>query len=376
MTFIFVSVRHYQADFRKFLIEALWAAGHDAWHVRIGRCNRLTSLEGSEELCGIAGLLRVIRRLRSIGTRGKIVYVDSTGAVTPLRSILLRIALRGGTWCFDIFDNLHYDYRGFRLLKARLSIWILTRCSRILLVLSSESLRLFPSARHLDNAADVPRVNRGDRNFRDLVILSAIDQRFDFEFVREVARLSPARKIFIHGYVLHENEIIGRRLAELCDDCANIVYNGKYEFGDVPAILKPYGIGLTPYAAGGMTEFVNPDKYYMFLQGGLEVISTSIPQARRMSEQMHIVSSPAEAVEVARRIEQDRACRKNLGRGEDYSWRRRARELVDIVHAAEAGEGRVRKPVTAAPDLAESASESARRVRRWMWRGKGAQLTG
>ena len=47
---------------------------------------------------------------------------------------------------------------------------------------------------------------------------------------------------------------------------------------------------------------------------------------------------PAEVIEVARRIEQDRTFRKNTGLGPDYSWRRRARDLVDIANAAEAGE--------------------------------------
>jgi hypothetical protein len=278
----------------------------------------------------------MIRRLRIIGAKGKIVYVDSTGAVTPVRSILFRAALRGGTWCFDIFDNLLYNYRGYRLFKARISIKLLTHSSRILLVLSSESLRLFPSARHLDNAADIPRVNRGDRNFRDLVVLASIDQRFDFEFVREIARLSPAHRIVIHGH-LHDKEISGRRLAEFCAQQSNIVYNGKYEFDDIPAILDPYAIGLTPYAVGSrLTEFVNPDKYYMFLQGGLEVISTDIPPARRMGERIHVVRSPAEVIEVAWRIEQDRTFRKNTGLGPDYTWSRRARDLVEIVNAAEA----------------------------------------
>jgi hypothetical protein len=332
MKFIFVSVRHYEADFRKYLIEALRGAGHDVWHVRIGRCNRLTTIEGSEELCGIAGLLGLIRRLRIIGAKSKVVYVDSTGAVTPVRSILLRVVLRGGTWCFDIFDNLLYDYRGYRLFKARLSIWLLAQYSRILLVLSSEGLRLFPNAEHLDNAADVPRVTHADHNFRDFVVLSAIDQRFDFNFVFELARLCPARKIVIHGYVLHGNAGLEQKFAELCAQQSNVVYCGKYEIDDVPALLSPYSIGLTPYTvASALTEFINPDKYYMFLRGGLEIISTDIPQARRMAEWIHVVKSPADVIDVARRLEQDNTFRKNAGTCPDYSWRRRAREFVDIV---------------------------------------------
>jgi len=338
MKFVFFSARLYKMDFRKFLIEALRAAGHEVWHVRIGRCNKLTDTSGTENFCGVGGLVALIGRLRNIGANAEIVYVDSTGAVAPIRSILFRLALPYGTWCFDIFDNLLYDYCGLRLFKRRLSVALLAWCSRISLVLSSETLRLFPSARHLDNAADIPRVDREDRNARDLLILASIDQRFDFDFVREIARLSPQRKIIIHGSATHDAENIGRRLAELSRQQTNIVYIGKFGLDDISAILDPYAIGLTPYAArSGLTEFINPDKYYIFLQGGLEVISTDIPQARRMTEWLHIVNSPAEVIEVVRRIEQDKTFRKNTGLGPDFSWSKRARDFVDIIGTPEAG---------------------------------------
>ena len=358
MKFIFFSFSLYKSDFRKFLIEALRAAGHEAWHVRVGHRSKLTSIEGSEEFSGIVGLLGMIRRLRIVGAEGKIVYVDSTGAFTPVRSVLFRLALRGGTWCFDIFDDLRYNYCGYRLFKARVSIKLLTYCSRILLVSSRESLRLFPSARHLDHAADVPWVNRGDRNFRDLVVLSSIDERFDFEFVREIARSSPSHRIIIHGYVCNcvNSEIIESRLVELCAQQANIIFNGKYELDEIPAILNPYAIGLAPYAVGSrLTEFINPEKYYSFLQSGLEVISTDIPQARRMGEWIHVVNSPAELIDVAMRIEQDRTFRKNTGLGPDYSWSRRARDLVDIVNAAESGEEGQREVIQPMLQVSESA---------------------
>lgn len=358
MKFIFLSARQYDADFRKCLIEALWNAGHEAWHVKIGRCNELTSVEGRNEFCGIAGLIGMIRRLRIIGSEGKVVYVDSTGAATPVRSILLRFALQSGTWCFDIFDNLLYNYHGLRLLKTRMSIELLARYSSILLALSRETLRLFPGAKHLDNAADIQRSARENRNFRDLLILSSIDQRFDFEFVREIARLSPERRIIIHGGVDENCEITGRRLTELCTRQANILHTGRYGFDEVAAIIEPYVIGLTPYAATSrLTEFINPDKFYIFLQGGLEVVSTDIPQARRMSELIHVVNSPAEALEVVKRIEQDRAFRKNTGLGPDYNWSTRARDLVDIVVAADREKERINDRELELPNPAETANE-------------------
>src|SRR5262249_28036495 len=155
-----ISVRRYKSDFRRFLIEALRANGYEVLHVSIGRCNVLTDHHESKEYCGAVGLLQMIGRLRHICGGDKIVYIDSTDAVTPVRSILLRLALRAGTWCFDVYDNLLFDSHGYRYIKLRISIWLLALCSRILLVSSIETFRLFPNAWHLNNAADIPRVNR------------------------------------------------------------------------------------------------------------------------------------------------------------------------------------------------------------------------
>ncbi len=348
MIVVFISTRAYEQDFRKFLLEALRADGHEAWHVKVGRRNVLTGADGSEDFDGIKGLLALIRRLRDIGAREKAVYVDSTGAIMPMRSILFRLALRAGTWCFDVYDNLAYNYRGLRRLKVRQSIRALARLSDVIIVLSAESLRLFPDAHHLDNAWDISRQDKKRGACRDLVVLSAIDERFDFDFVSEVARLAPDRRIEIHGYILHDNPVATRRIAEICSQQPNVSFKGRYAFDDVPQIVRPFGIGLTPYAAGtAMTEFINPDKYYLFLQAGLEVISTDIKQARRMADKIHVARSPGEAVEIARRIEAEPAFRKNVEPLGGYSWRTRARDFCDILRVAErVKEQRPGKPST------------------------------
>lgn len=340
MIVVFVSARVYEQDFRKFLLAALRAEGCEAWHVKVGRRNVLTGAGGSENFDGITGLLALIRRLRTIGARDKVVYVDTTGAIMPLRSILFRLALRGGTWCFDIYDNLAYNYRGFRRSKTRLAIWALDRFSDVAIVLSAETLRLYPKAYHLDNAWDIPR-REGDRSAnRDVVVLSTIDERFDFDFVSEMARLAPERRIAIHGYVLHDDLEIAKRIAELCARNANVSFKGRYRFDDVPEIVRPFSIGLTPYAADTpMTEFINPDKYYLFLQAGLEVISTDIPQARRMKDRIHVAATPADAVEIVRRIEAEPAFRKNAGPASDLTWAKRARDFIEILRVAKRATG-------------------------------------
>jgi hypothetical protein len=341
MIVVFISARAYEQDFRKFLLEALRAEGCEAWHVKVGRRNVLTGAGGSENFDGINGLIALIRRLRTIGARDKVVYVDTTGAIMPVRSILFRLALRTGTWCFDVYDNLAYNYSGFRRLKTRLSIWALDRLSDVTIVLSAETLHLFPDAHHLDNAWDIPRRD-GDRSAsRDVVILSTLDERFDFGFVGEIARLSSERRIAIHGYVLHDDPAIAKRIAELCVRHPNVSFKGRYRFDDVPEIVRPFTIGLTPYAADTpMTEFINPDKYYLFLQAGLEVISTDIPQARRMTDRIHVAATPADAVEIVRRIEVESAFRKNAGPASDLTWAKRARDFIEILRVAKRAPGK------------------------------------
>lgn len=340
MIVVFISVRNYGQDFRKFLLEALRADGHECWHVKVGRSNTLTGANGTEDFRGIGGLFGLIRRLREIGARGTVIYVDTTGAIMPIRSLLFRLALRTGVWCFDAYDNLVYNYAGLRLLKMRAAIRLLARSSDLVILLSRESLRNFPGGYHLDNAWDIPRLRRDEASFRDFIALSAIDARFDFDFVEEVARLSPERRTVIHGFVLHDDPAIARRLSELCARHRNVVFNGRYAFDDVPAIVAGFGIALTPYVAGTtMTEFINPDKYYLFLQAGLEVVSTEIPQARRMEKQIHVARTPQDAVEIARRIEEEPAFRKNADWDADFTWAKRAGDFIDIVRTATLSKG-------------------------------------
>ena len=335
MIAVFFSARTYEQDFRKFLLDALRADGHEAWHVKVGRRNVLTTARGSENFDGIKGLIRLIHRLRGIGAHDTIVYVDTTGAIMPIRSMLLRLALCTGMWCFDAYDNLAYSHRGLRLLKTRLSIWMLSRLSDVTIVLSAETLRLFPGAYHLDNAWDIPRLVRTRGECRDLVVLSALDERFDFDFVSAVARLAPERQIVVHGFILHDNPVIERRVAGICSQHSNVTFEGRYAFDDIPQIVRSYSIGLTPYAVDtSMTEFINPDKYYLFLQAGLEVISTDIPQARRMADRVHVAHSPEDAIEIVRRIEAEPAFSKNIKVATDLSWSRRAREFIEILRAA------------------------------------------
>jgi hypothetical protein len=336
--FYFFSSRLFNNDFRRPLIETLVAKGHEAWHVRIGQQIVLTGPDsGRKEFEGIFGLVGLIRHIQAhLKLREtRPVLVDTTGGFLPARSLLLRASLPG-LWCFDIFDNLLYNLRGVYRLKRRLEISMLSWLSPINIVLSRETLRLFPRAHHIDNAAHTHRIARGKDAFNDLLCLFMIDHRFDFTLVADAAALAPDLKIFLYGRLGTDDHTIKRRLEELCANYANVTYRGEYDFDDVDTILAPFGIGLTPYAVGNLlTEYINPDKFYLYLNSGMEVISTNIPQARRMADYVHIAGSAAEIIELAERIKRDPTYRKNKSVGQDFTWNQRAEELIEIIQLQE-----------------------------------------
>jgi hypothetical protein len=330
LQFYVFSVRPYEADFRQFLIEALRRQGHEVCHVHIGRSTRVMEAGAPQlEFRGASGFRALIRFLRAnAGSSDNAVFIDSTGPYTPARSLLLRATLGPGLWCYDIFDNMTYDYRGLIRLRTRVAIQLLSRLSPVQMVLARETLRLFPRAVHLDNAAHTGRIERRNANYRDLVLLSSIDERLDIEFVRRMAALAPDRNLFVYGRASSP-----QKLEALCSDRRNIVYRGEFKYGDIGSILEPFGVALAPYAVNKLTEFINPDKYYYFLNSGMEVISTDIPQARRMRDRIHIAESPADVLTILDRLRGEPSFRKNTA-GPVLSWDQRADELLDIISRA------------------------------------------
>jgi hypothetical protein len=330
LQFYFFSARPHDLDFRQFLMEALLRKGHDVRHVRVAREMKVVGGNGRPiEFKGAAGFLALIRFLRAdIEDPNDTVFLDSTGPYLPLRSLLLRAALGRGLWCYDIFDNLSYNYRGVLRVRARVAIPLLSRLSPVQLTLSGETLRLFPRAVHLDNAAHIGRVERGNWNQRDLVLLSSVDERLDIEFVRRVAASTPDTRLIVYGRAPSPQS-----LDALCRDRPNIVYRGEFRYGQIGAILAPFSVALAPYAINPLTEFINPDKYYYFLNSGMEVISTDIPQARRMRDRIHVARSPADVPAIVERLCRDPGARKNAT-GPVLGWDQRADEFLAIIARA------------------------------------------
>jgi len=117
-----------------------------------------------------------------------------------------------------------------------------------------------------------------------------IERRFDFT-------LAPGLKVYLYGRVGTEDSgkpISIRRALHKFSKCD---LSGEYRFEDVDAILASFGVSFTPYTTSSvLTEFINADKYYLYLNSGMKVISTDIPQARRMADLIHIARSEVKSL--------------------------------------------------------------------------------
>jgi hypothetical protein len=293
--------------------------------MHIGRATRLTRDDGTRsEFAGASGFARLLRHLRTEArSADDPVFIDSTGPYTPLRSVALRAALGPGLWCYDIFDNMLYDYRGFVRLRAGLAILLPELAVPLQLTLARP---VFSARRALDNAAHTGPITDFSQRLRPRLLPRSTTSRH--AFVRVRMALARDRRLLVYGRAAS-----AKRLDALCRDRPNIVYRGEFSYDDIGAILAPFAVALAPYAINRLTEYINPDKYYYFLNSGMEVISTDIPQARRMRDRIHIAQTPADVPAIMQRLRAEPAFRKNAA-GPMIGWDQRASELVDIVTRA------------------------------------------
>ena len=88
----------------------------------------------------------------------------------------------------------------------------------------------------------------------------------------------------------------------------------------MPAYVNGFDTCIVPFAAGPLTEAVNPIKLREYLAAGRPVVSTDMPEVRRYAPTVRLASTPEEWVTEVR---------ASLAPDQDTEERRRARyELV------------------------------------------------
>lgn len=323
---LLISNKRYAADFRKYLMRAAVSAGGEAVHIYVWE-SVIVSYDGRERHTfagdAIAEVLSVLdEKFKQSGT---IALTGLGGYMHPFPFSLAK-RLTNTTFIYDVYDEYSYGARGWhRIEKIRDDMRWRQACARSI-VLSKGLKRWYPFARHLDNASHCSFC-APPRDLTRFVYIGSIDSRVDFDWLRKLAERDV--QLDIYGRIHASDEIVEGKLNELAGTRENVRYLGGYDNDDVTKILSNYSVGIVPYKKRDrMTKYVNPDKLYHYLNCGLEVLSSSIPQARRIGDFIHLIDTGDDWKTGIKSLSVSRA---KHWPSERYSWDERWRELRQLV---------------------------------------------
>lgn len=334
-TFILISCRLFENDWRIALFEPLRTRGFDYYHLRLGkRCiltNPRTRTNRTFHLIEFRQLLREIHRC--ITSRSIPVYFVSTATAAPSLVLALKVLLRRGLWLFDVYDDYSlYWGPPLQRAKGRLINWLFYRLMTATIIAPSNLRAKFPEAFDLPIASSISRTERDCLDLNKIIITSNFDPRLDYDFIRDVAEKRPDHEIHLYGRIQNYTRD-WPALQRLLNVASNVKYHGEFPeetFGDM---LSQYGVALAPFKAHApFTHSTDPARFYDYLNAGLEIISTDIPRARDRSAFVHIAKSADDAVDIWKALENKSGLRKSRHWDfAEHSWQRRSEQLLKIL---------------------------------------------
>jgi hypothetical protein len=290
LRFFVFTCRDPNSDFRLPLVEAL-RQHYETYYIWLRRRPIVSGPRANEAATemSLRDFMRFVWRFRPDDKIN--VYFNSTNTYFPGLTVLLRLITTAGVWCFDMHDDLRYHNKGFKRWREALIISLLCRLSHVTLHAAPTLQELFPNSRHLGNASNLLPLYGEEWREDDVLIIASFDERFDFDFLSELARKCPATQFQLHGWTRPDDPATKAQLAAIGGRHANIHHHGPYTMDDLPSILAGHRISVAPYRTDTpLTRYIDPLRFYHCLNAGLEVVSTDVPQARHMHDWVHVVS--------------------------------------------------------------------------------------
>jgi hypothetical protein len=323
--FVFSSRDPRLGDFRTPFVEAL-RQQYETYYIKLGRHSSMSGPVKME--MSLSQLLLFFWRLRRDDVLN--VYFNSTDTSFPLLTGLLRLISPRGVWCLDMYEELRYESTGLQRLHLSIALMILRSISDIILCSAPTLIELFPKARHLGLASHMLPLPRNAERTNEVLVLASFDDRCDFNFLSKVAVLCPETQFHLHGRASDNLVPTQQQLTAICNTHSNIHYHGAYTHDDLPTLLRRYDVTLAPYCGDvPKIRYIDPERFYHCLNAGLEVVSTDIPAARRMSQWLNIARDPSECAAILAALR-----RGNLAKRGAYSpitWEQRIKRLVEII---------------------------------------------
>ena len=327
--FFILTCRDPKSDFRRPLVDAL--RNHsETWYIWLRRRPIVSgpSANDAPVEMSLRSLVLFFRRFRQDGTVN--VYLNSTNTYFPGLTVLLRLTAPAGVWCLDMHDDLRYHNKGFKLWREEKIISLLRRLSHVTVHAAATLQELFPDSRHLGNASHILPLPKGNQPEDAILVIASFDERFDFDFMSELARACPATRFHLHGRTRPDDTPTMVQITAIGARHANVRYLGPYTTETLPGILASYRVSVAPYRTDTvLTRYIDPLRFYHCLNAGLEVVSTDIPQARQMRDWIHIVSDVTSCVDTLAAIQSGAATKQPAYA--PITWGQRADRLIEII---------------------------------------------
>ena len=114
----------------------------------------------------------------------------------------------------------------------------------------------------------------------------------------------------------------------------NVHLVGRQPYASLPAYLSRFDVGIIPFQLTTMTRNVNPIKLREYLAAGLPVVSTNLPEVRRMTPHVTIASTPDAFAQAIRRCIGNNRVAARLARSlavTDQDWSRVTAQVSQLV---------------------------------------------
>jgi hypothetical protein len=329
--FFVFTCRDPKTDFRLPLVDAL-RREHETYYIWLRRHPVVSGPgpAGKSVEMTVPALFRFMRRFRRDDRCN--VYFNSTNTYFPGLIASARMIAPRGIWCLDMHDDLRYHNTGLKRWREEQVIALLRRMSHLTVHAAPTLQELFRDSVHLGNASNILPVSNSGTADNNILIIASFDERFDFDFVANLARNCPDLRFHLHGWSRPGDTATQTQIVGLAARHNNVCYHGSYTMADLPAILGRYRISVAPYRTDTeLTYYIDPLRFYHCLNAGLEVVSTDIPQARFMADHVHVVSNVATCIETLAAIRAG-ALAKQPGYS-PITWDQRADRLIEIIGA-------------------------------------------
>lgn len=333
MNLVVISSKRYNSDFRKYLVQAASDAGQLAYHVHCWSALNVTHGDSESPDASLSLQDPHLREMSSSlqGGRDTVVLTGMTAFRSKFGRSLKKL-LPHAVFVYDVYDDFRYGTKGFKLLRRLQRDWTWRLHCNLHMVLEQGLLQLYPKAFHLDNASHLGPLKRNASASQSdrVVYIGSIDQRTDFTWLELVARSGIGIDLWgrAHGTLAGGQELIDR----FCARHPHVTHKGGYENDDLPGILSQYRVGLLPYVTNSdWTRHINPDKLYHYLNSGLEVVATDIPQSRRLSDFLHMAPESSDPSVIVR--EAMRSNKASAWSAAAHQWPLRWQQLQERVAA-------------------------------------------